>query len=870
MADLQAMMNWMYQQKERGVTYSMANRYGPNSYDCSSAVYYALRAGGFVGAGVMGNTDTLFTDLPNAGFTVTTQANATRGDVFLWGRKDSASGNFGHTGIFIDNANVIHCSSSGNGIVVANYQAVVNSTRNKTATIYKNPASGTSDKTPSFATNEQKVVYSIWYVLKKYGYTDQAIAGIVGNSVAECDLNPDLSEVGGCGYGLWQWTGNRYPLDGVAAACGAQYTINLMNKAGITGNYKEAHIQSILLEWTMFNGQWIGRYEPTTVAGFKAITNVEQATIAFMRNYERPGIERLQVRLDGANEWYPFIQALSAGSTGSGNGEQEYIDESSGYEELTNVGDLEELGINKGKIFAIGWHFSSNMPLEYIEWWDAENNVRVGRVQVDLVEREDIAELYPNVIGVEKSGFNITFETPDGMTIYLKGIRSDGTKTEGLIFDKVITFEKAYDADVETYAETNVHFFFEILQNGKVVKRGNKLLNDLSWTNELMYVPETEITLPLHYDKYFKTRADVKIYINNKVFHGRTISVPERNTERATITIRLAHVINEWNNRQINTNLAAKNRRVNDIYSTLDFRHPGWNMNFLQDSSNRKIDYVYSRQTKLEGLTKTCELTTDLFWRVGFNAGRTVDIGTFGEEKPYRISMAKSGVRNIRMIEEPVIEEDYETVCNIATVFGEKSDSGMTSMGLRDLYDQPGGQIKGFPVVVLKNGINNERDYDYIEFTKLAPNVELEYSVIDEESIALEGGEALERTFSFNDLAPFAVNDEAISDEDRAKAAMTAYEEAIRTLKNSRRRYVISVRTEEIPHDLTVGNKVRLIYDTSELIIGSCSNYMSKLLEMDDWYYITRIEYDFDASGVETNTLTLEKYLVIDREITAG
>lgn len=48
------MIQWMNERKGK-VTYSMTNRYGPNSYDCSSAVYYALVFAGFLNAGSMGN-----------------------------------------------------------------------------------------------------------------------------------------------------------------------------------------------------------------------------------------------------------------------------------------------------------------------------------------------------------------------------------------------------------------------------------------------------------------------------------------------------------------------------------------------------------------------------------------------------------------------------------------------------------------------------------------------------------------------------------------------------------------------------------------------------------------------------------------------
>ena len=41
---------------------------------------------------------------------------------------------------------------------------------------------------------------------------------------------------------------------------------------------------------------------------------------------------------------------------------------------------------------------------------------------------------------------------------------------------------------------------------------------------------------------------------------------------------------------------------------------------------SKRIDYVYSRQNKLEALTKTCELTDDIWWRVGFNFGRKLNL----------------------------------------------------------------------------------------------------------------------------------------------------------------------------------------------------------------------------------------------------
>ena len=50
---------WFYARKGQ-VYYSMENRNGPNSYDCSSSVYYALKEAGILPSSYwIGNTDTL-------------------------------------------------------------------------------------------------------------------------------------------------------------------------------------------------------------------------------------------------------------------------------------------------------------------------------------------------------------------------------------------------------------------------------------------------------------------------------------------------------------------------------------------------------------------------------------------------------------------------------------------------------------------------------------------------------------------------------------------------------------------------------------------------------------------------------------------
>lgn len=308
--------------------------------------------------------------------------------------------------------------------------------------------------------------------------------------------------------------------------------------------------------------------------------------------------------------------------------------------------------------------------------------------------------------------------------------------------------------------------------------------------------------------------------------------------------------------------------KLEDIYNDKNFAYPGWNIEFRNGAENRFIDYVYSKQNKLEALTETVELTEDLWWRVGFWNEKRVQIGTFGDEKPYIISTKPSGKTNIRLIQEPTIEADLENVINVATVYSDKSDGGMSSLTLREVYMDKSLQKDGFPVVILHSNVNNERDYRmYIsQFPQIAPNNELEYAVLDEESIALESGTLIEGSFAFNDLSPFEDDSKTITNDKRIKAAKTVYEATIKRLIQSRRSYDLKITTEHLPIDLLAGDKVRFIYDNSIWHLDACSNYWKKILSYNDWFYITHITYNIDEYGNEYCELTLTKWLKIERE----
>lgn len=142
-------VKWMTD-RSGAVTYSMDYRLGPNSYDCSSSVYLALQAAGINTTGTVGNTETMFSDLPAWGFTKVYEGYGTKaqrpgsqfGDIFVWGVPGASSGAGGHTGIFVDNSNIVHCNFGYNGITINNYEEIWTANQRMYQTIYRRNTGG--------------------------------------------------------------------------------------------------------------------------------------------------------------------------------------------------------------------------------------------------------------------------------------------------------------------------------------------------------------------------------------------------------------------------------------------------------------------------------------------------------------------------------------------------------------------------------------------------------------------------------------------------------------------------------------------------------------------------------------------------------
>lgn len=103
------MLDWANSLHEKGVIYTQGGNRGTFPYhDCSSFVTTAMKEAGIkIG---LGSTETLY-QVEGTLLEPISKKEVKAGDIFVWGVKGGSGGDFGHTGIFLDNGkNIIHCT----------------------------------------------------------------------------------------------------------------------------------------------------------------------------------------------------------------------------------------------------------------------------------------------------------------------------------------------------------------------------------------------------------------------------------------------------------------------------------------------------------------------------------------------------------------------------------------------------------------------------------------------------------------------------------------------------------------------------------------------------------------------------------------
>lgn len=401
-------------------------------------------------------------------------------------------------------------------------------------------------------------------------------------------------------------------------------------------------------------------------------------------------------------------------------------------------------------------------------------------------------------------------------------------------------------------------------------------LGDFSVEFSLMEVPSIKLTLPIRYGKMMNGNTHIVIKTDDWVYRGY-VGNKTNNFKDMTVSVDTSHVIGRLGKRTLPTNVTVKARSV---VSTVEQAMGYWKgeehkddllnefrVKYLDDYAEKNlIEYEFSNETFLEFLTKVCEKTTALYWRVNRQDPYLIEFGIFGNKKDILINEYNY------LISLDDIEENYEDVVNIAVAMSDKSDSGASSLTLRDIFHNPKFMLKGFPVIKTGNKVNSQRYYDYPQLPVFAPEIiGDEFAVMDEEGIALEAGELYWGTVTDNDTQSIADDNREITDGDRLRATEQLYRTAIRRLINSRRKIVYGITTEPLkPRILSVGDRVLFTLNEGVWELTACSKYYEKILKTSDWFYVTSITDDYSVGNAHTQKLKLSKFLYSNRDITVN
>lgn len=160
----------------------------------------------------------------------------------------------------------------------------------------------------SLTMNQMKVnAKYIAKYLKAKGWTINAISGLLGNMQAESSINPgrwQSEDVGNTslGYGLVQWTpASKY--------------LNWCSSEGYSDPSEMDNNLSRIMYEIQNNIQWIATdtYNFSFETFSKSTNSVEYLASAFLKCYERAGIEVEETRQANAREWYNYLNNSDLG-----------------------------------------------------------------------------------------------------------------------------------------------------------------------------------------------------------------------------------------------------------------------------------------------------------------------------------------------------------------------------------------------------------------------------------------------------------------------------------------------------------------------------------------------------------------------------
>lgn len=397
-------------------------------------------------------------------------------------------------------------------------------------------------------------------------------------------------------------------------------------------------------------------------------------------------------------------------------------------------------------------------------------------------------------------------------------------------------------------------------RNGTVLRILDSFLGSVTFSYELDQVPSTSITLPATELEFFSTRVEMEIRINDFRFCG-LVDRLNLDKDAETFTVELSHIVSEHALESIPINYGVKQGLIPDMYPSLASSQLGrdlWDYSYQGSALTAPIEYLYSRQNKLEGINATIEATEDVHWRLPICGCRDLEFGSFGENSGLAVGYWDKATSNIDLIGGIEILRDFRSTVNRAVVTSGNVGNGMGTMVLRDYLNGNLAQDLNFPITQNNIGVNTEETYADINAPEYAPNNEYEYFVDDIESLARENGQVYSSTFSYSDLYPIHEPNQPISNIDRLNAQKTLYARAKRHLIYSRRRDLLSMDTGAIPCNVNVGDRVLVTISNQLLEQLPCGQAVRDILQVKDNLVITRIDKTFDENLMETNTIVTD------------
>ena len=254
------------QQTVNGITY----------YDCSSFINYALLAGGF-------ETPT-YAPSHNA-FTTGTEINEL---IRLGFTEVSASGEYKAGDIGWKSGHTEMCYKGGIG------KGIFMGAHTSNATLANQVSIGSSSGDATYERSFTRIFRYGDGGAGQTGYSIYVVSALAGNAYRESTINPQLQQVGGTAYGIFQWDGNRKTA--FLEWCSSKgYSVI------------DASPQ---LEYLIVEDDWQGTFaEISSLTEFlnSTSTDIDSLTEAFCTCWERPGKPYLDERIAFAHKAYSYI-----------------------------------------------------------------------------------------------------------------------------------------------------------------------------------------------------------------------------------------------------------------------------------------------------------------------------------------------------------------------------------------------------------------------------------------------------------------------------------------------------------------------------------------------------------------------------------